>query len=80
MAAGVGLILVPALAIDPDTGARLGYGAGYYDRLLPRLPGAVLVVGVCRDADLFPVPTEPHDVAMGAVLTESGLRLIAPHG
>jgi 5-formyltetrahydrofolate cyclo-ligase len=32
----IDLVLVPALAIDPD-GYRLGQGGGYYDRALPEL-------------------------------------------
>lgn len=73
---GIGAILVPALAVDPASGSRLGYGAGYYDRLLAHVPADVLVIGVCREIDLVAVPTEPHDVAMTAVLTETGLRRI----
>lgn len=34
--AAIDLVLVPALAIDPD-GYRLGQGGGYYDRALPAL-------------------------------------------
>ncbi len=33
---GIGLVLVPALAVDRD-GRRLGQGGGYYDRLLDEL-------------------------------------------
>lgn len=73
----VGVILVPALAVDPDTGVRLGYGGGYYDRLLPRLPAGVVVVGVCRRADLVAVPREPHDIPVQTVLTEDGLAPVA---
>src|SRR5688572_18813575 len=38
----VDLIVVPALAVDAR-GHRIGYGHGYYDRLLPRLPRALKV-------------------------------------
>ncbi len=34
--ASIDLVLVPALAIDPD-GYRLGQGGGFYDRALPQL-------------------------------------------
>jgi len=73
---GVSLMLVPALAVDPATGARLGYGAGFYDRLLSQVGdrSAVLVVGVCRAADLRDLPADDHDEPMDAVLTESGLQ------
>ncbi|MDZ7577604.1 MAG: 5-formyltetrahydrofolate cyclo-ligase [Candidatus Nanopelagicales bacterium] len=79
-AAGVGLILVPALAIDPVSGSRVGYGPGFYDRLLQGWrdgePGSVtrpLLVGVVRPAELVDVPSAPHDIPVDAVLTEDGL-------
>jgi 5-formyltetrahydrofolate cyclo-ligase len=43
----IDLVVVPALAIDA-TGHRIGFGKGFYDRLLPRLPRAVRV-GVLFD-------------------------------
>jgi len=70
------LILVPALAVDPTTGARLGYGGGFYDRLLAALRQAErppLAIGVCREAELLSIPAEPHDQPVDAILTESGL-------
>lgn len=70
----VDVVLVPALAVDPVTGARLGYGAGFYDRLLVALPRRVLTVGVCRERDLRDVPEQRHDRPVAAVLTEKGLR------
>jgi 5-formyltetrahydrofolate cyclo-ligase len=33
----ISLALIPGLGFDPKTGHRLGYGRGYYDRLLPSL-------------------------------------------
>jgi len=73
---GVHLLLAPALAVDPISGNRLGYGAGYYDRLLAdiREQASILAVGVCRDEELIGLPAEPHDQPVDAVLTESGLR------
>ncbi len=72
----VQLILVPALAVDPASATRLGYGAGFYDRLFAEIrdQSDALAVGVCRDDELVELPNEPHDQAMNAVLTESGLR------
>ncbi len=39
------LVLVPALVID-ERGYRLGYGAGYYDRFLPKLPKTCRTMGI----------------------------------
>lgn len=65
----VGVILVPALAVDPRTGARLGYGAGYYDRLLADLTVPVRIVGVCRRSELVELPVDDHDLPVDSVLT-----------
>jgi 5-formyltetrahydrofolate cyclo-ligase len=63
------LVVVPALAVD-RAGARLGRGAGYYDRTLgSAAPGTRLVAVVRDDEILDMLPAEPHDVAMTHALT-----------
>lgn len=73
------LMLVPLAAFD-RTGHRIGYGAGYYDRAIAalRLAGrAPRLVGVAFDVqEVDAVPHDSHDIAMPAILTESGLRRI----
>jgi len=66
------LILVPGLGYDRE-GYRLGWGGGYYDRLLAESPAYSL--GLCRAAFLSetPLPREEHDRAVSAVLTEAEL-------
>lgn len=72
----VQLLLVPGLAFDDD-GYRLGYGRGFYDALLARLPEDVLTVGVGFEAQMhLPVPLAPHDWPVQALLSEQGLRLL----
>lgn len=69
------LLLVPLLAFD-RTGARLGYGAGWYDRTLARLRATkpVTAVGLAYAAqEVGRVPTDPHDVALDLVCTERGM-------
>lgn len=70
----VDMFIVPGVAFDV-TGARLGYGLGYYDRLLPRArPGAV-VVGVTLDVLVLPeLPRQPHDARVAYLVTETGWR------
>lgn len=64
-----GLVLVPALAVDRG-GARLGRGAGYYDRTLPYAAADAILLAPIRDDELLDhLPTESHDVRMTAVLT-----------
>jgi 5-formyltetrahydrofolate cyclo-ligase len=72
----VQLLLVPGLAFGDD-GHRMGYGRGFYDALLAELPEEVLTVGVGFELQMhLPVPVEPHDWPVMALLSERGLRLL----
>jgi 5-formyltetrahydrofolate cyclo-ligase len=64
------LALVPGVAFDM-WGGRLGFGAGFYDRLLGRL-GEVPKLGMAFDFQVIPrLPQQPHDVTLDAVVTDS---------
>jgi 5-formyltetrahydrofolate cyclo-ligase len=67
----VDLLLVPALAVAAS-GHRLGYGAGFYDSLLPdfRPPAAAWVVAYDFQL-LADLPTLAHDVACDGLLTDA---------
>jgi 5-formyltetrahydrofolate cyclo-ligase len=66
------VVLVPGLAVD-RAGARLGRGAGFYDRSLPLAAPAARLVAVVRDDELVDrLPAEPHDVRMTHALTPHG--------
>ncbi len=71
------ILLVPLSAFD-DTGNRIGYGAGHYDRAIDRLRANGMVpklIGIAFDVQkVEKVPAEPHDVQLDAILTESGLK------
>lgn len=65
-------LIIPLLAFD-RSGARLGYGGGYYDRTLPLLTGAT-AIGVAYAAQEIPqVPTGPHDFRLHAIATQEGV-------
>lgn len=67
------IIVVPFLAFDRK-GYRLGYGGGYYDTTIDDLRGRknILTVGVgfSKQACLFNLPVEDHDVQLDWVITE----------
>lgn len=70
----VQLLLVPCLAFDQD-GYRLGYGGGFYDALLERLPEEILTLAIAFGCqEVTELPREPRDLPVQGVLTESGLR------
>ena len=70
--AAVDFAVVPALAVD-RAGYRLGYGAGYFDKLLARRTSRTFCVTAISAAFLVEeLPHEPHDVRMDLVLNEHG--------
>jgi 5-formyltetrahydrofolate cyclo-ligase len=70
------LLLVPLLAFDAS-GARLGYGGGYYDRTLAALRRrrGTVAVGIGFEAQLFPgLPVGAHDERLDFMVTEQRVR------
>lgn len=76
------LILVPLVAVD-RRGARLGSGAGFYDRRLHHLRGQrrwrrPKLIGVAYEFQRIPqLQTQPWDVPLDAVVTDRGYYPIA---
>jgi 5-formyltetrahydrofolate cyclo-ligase len=68
----IDFILVPGLAFDSQ-GRRLGYGGGYYDRLLERLgPGPVRVAVAYTEQIIDNVPSTDHDKKVNIIVTDMG--------
>ena len=66
--------LVPGLAFTKN-GGRLGYGGGWYDRLLCRAAKQTPKIGIAYGFQLVDeLPTEPHDVRLTSV--ESALYVL----
>ena len=61
----IGVVLVPALAIDPD-GYRLGQGGGFYDRALPRLRAWKHGVVYPYERMEHDLPRDPWDVPVNS--------------
>lgn len=72
----IDVVLVPGLAFSRD-GRRLGRGAGYYDRFLARVDAdTVALTTTARIRD--DLPLEAHDVRVGWLATEEGVRPVTP--
>jgi 5-formyltetrahydrofolate cyclo-ligase len=76
----LGLLLIPALAIDLQ-GVRLGYGGGWYDRLRAepawrQVPALAVLPQACVVAEL---PRDPWDVPLDGWISERG-TIWLPHG
>ena len=66
-------IVTPGLSFS-KSGARLGKGGGYYDRLLEETKGSARSIGVGFDCQLCrDIPMEPHDQYLDGVITPSGV-------
>jgi 5-formyltetrahydrofolate cyclo-ligase len=67
------LVIVPGVAFSPQ-GARLGNGAGYYDRLLNQVRRDCVLIGIAYEAQLFEeIQMDRYDIYMDFVLTEKQL-------
>ncbi len=66
----VDALVVPGLAFDLD-GNRLGWGAGYYDRLLASVRLEVPIIALAFECQLVPaIPPQGHDVRVSLIVTE----------
>jgi 5-formyltetrahydrofolate cyclo-ligase len=80
--AEIEFVLVPGVAFDPE-GGRVGYGAGFYDRLLGGWPAPLppLVAAAFELQIVLAVPVLPTDHRVDLVVTESrsyAKRRLAP--
>ncbi|HUY89640.1 MAG TPA: 5-formyltetrahydrofolate cyclo-ligase [Pirellulales bacterium] len=67
------LIMVPGVAFD-RTGARMGHGFGYYDKLLEHARADAPLAALAFECQLFPeIPTAPHDIFMDKIITEQAI-------
>lgn len=64
----IDLLIVPGLAFTKE-GYRLGFGGGYYDRLLMDYQGMVL--SLAFDIQIVPnLPIEGHDLPVAKIITD----------
>lgn len=71
--------IVPGLAFTQD-GKRIGYGGGWYDRLLSDVSQEELIVGVAYPFQIVAdIPHEPHDISLGKVVTADDALFRACH-
>ncbi|MGI6036748.1 MAG: 5-formyltetrahydrofolate cyclo-ligase [Limnochordia bacterium] len=67
------LVIVPGLAFD-RRGYRIGYGGGFYDRFLARLPDETLKIGLAfQEQVVEKVPTEEYDQPLDMLITDAEL-------
>ncbi len=80
----IDLIIVPGVGFDQECN-RLGYGGGYYDRLLGgetgqrlRAEGRISAIALGFEEQITgKIPAEPHDIRVDMIVTEK--RVIRCH-
>lgn len=66
----IDLVIVPALAFDPN-GGRLGRGGGFYDRFLKRPDLRAKKIGAAFTEQIHPIlPMNNNDVPVDKVVTD----------
>lgn len=67
------IIVMPGAAFD-RSGNRIGYGGGYYDRLLEKAGQGSLRVALAYGVQMVDhIPSESHDRRVDMVITEDGV-------
>jgi len=67
-------LIAPIVGYD-GAGYRLGYGGGFFDRTLAKFGDTAAAIGI--GFSMFRLETihpQPHDIAMAAIVTETGIR------
>lgn len=63
------MTVVPLVAFD-QTGTRLGYGGGCYDRYLPTLSATCQITGISFDEQRVDhIPTDAHDLPLPNIIS-----------
>ena len=72
----IDLIIVPGVVFDENCN-RIGFGAGYYDRFLPKKLKNTPAIGIAYDYQIIDkVPTNEYDVPLDYIITQE--RTIFP--
>lgn len=67
----IDLVIVPGIGFDRDHN-RLGYGGGFYDRLLMDIPEIVPRIALAFDIQVVDrIPVSGHDLKVDILITES---------
>jgi 5-formyltetrahydrofolate cyclo-ligase len=67
----IDLAVIPGVCFDKAMN-RIGYGGGFYDRLIPLLKNSVKKIALCFDLQVIScIPSQIHDRKVDLIITES---------
>lgn len=70
----IDVVILPGSVFD-ERGGRMGYGGGYYDRFVEKIPFAVRIGLAFEEQIVAEAPLQPHDELLDYIVTEK--RIIA---
>ena len=74
------VIIVPGLGFD-RRGYRIGYGGGFYDRLLKKTVKTTVKIGIAFDCQIMrALPKEKHDEKIDIIITETKIICVKGTG
>jgi 5-formyltetrahydrofolate cyclo-ligase len=66
----IDMVVIPGVAFD-GKGSRLGYGKGYYDKLLSKMKKKIPIVAPAYEEQVVEyIPSEPHDIKIDKIVTD----------
>jgi len=66
----IDLAVIPGVCFDRKMN-RIGYGGGFYDKLIPSLGMHIIKIALCFEVQVLPsVPSETHDSKVDSIITE----------
>jgi len=69
---GIDLVVVPGVGFDRNLN-RLGYGGGFYDKLLQCIPKKVKKIAFCFDIQVIDrIPVSKDDIKVDLLITDTG--------
>lgn len=64
------VVIIPGAGFDMS-GNRIGYGAGYYDKLLSGLTKKIVIIAPAYEEQIVDsIPSEPHDIKVNIIVTD----------
>jgi len=74
----IDLFVIPGIAFD-ERGYRIGYGLGYYDKLLARVVNKAYIIAPAFEIQIVGfVPVDHHDVRVDKIITEERIIICQP--
>jgi len=73
----IDLAVIPGVVFDKSLN-RIGFGKGYYDRILNKLKASAKKVALAHEFQVLEsIPNEEHDIKMDMIITEKAAHYLA---